>query len=75
MTAQQSAMMGLPASTTKSNETKPRLGKDEVETLEREFRKNPKPTTDTKRMFAKEMGVDLARINVYFSRKTVPHSR
>ena len=64
MAAQRAAMIGLPSSATKANETKPRLGKDEVEILEREFKKNPKPTTQTKRQFAEEMGVDLARINV-----------
>jgi len=52
--------------TTKTNETKPRLGKDEVDILEREFKKNPKPTTQTKRQFAEDMGVELARINVSF---------
>jgi hypothetical protein len=62
--AQQSAsMMAMPAAT-KTNETKPRLGKVEVDILEREFKKNPKPTTQTKRQFAEDMGVDLARINV-----------
>ena len=45
-------------------ETTPRLGKDEVEILRREFKKNPKPTTQTKRQIAEDMGVDLARINV-----------
>jgi hypothetical protein len=35
-----------------------------VEILEREFQKNPKPTTQTKRQFAEDMGVELARINV-----------
>lgn len=64
MAAQHSAMMGMPPSGTKPNETKPRLGKDEVEILEREFQANPKPTTQTKRQFAEDMGVDLARINV-----------
>lgn len=48
----------------KANETKPRLGRDEVDILEREFQKNPKPTTQTKRQFAEDMGVDLSRINV-----------
>jgi hypothetical protein len=48
----------------KTNETKPRLGRDEVDILEREFKINPKPTTQTKRKFADDMGVDLARINV-----------
>jgi len=64
MAHQSSSMMGMPTSTTKTNETKPRLGKDEVEILEREFKKNPKPTTQTKRQFAEDMAVDLARINV-----------
>lgn len=55
-----SAMMAMPV---KQNETKPRLGKGEVDILEREFKKNPKPTTQKKRSFAEDMGVDLARIN------------
>ena len=62
--AQQSASMMAMDPATKTNETKPRLGKDEVDILEREFKKNPKPTTQTKRQFAEDMGVDLARINV-----------
>jgi len=63
--AQQTApMIAMPNPITKTNETKPRLGKDEVDILEREFKKNPKPTTQTKRQFAEDMGVDLARINV-----------
>lgn len=61
--AQSAPMIALP-NVAKANETKPRLGKDEVDILEREFKKNPKPTTQTKRQFAEEMGVDLARINV-----------
>lgn len=48
----------------KTNETKPRLGKDEVDVLEFEFNKNPKPTTQTKRGYADSMGVELSRINV-----------
>ena len=48
----------------KTNETKPRLGPDEVDILEREFKANPKPTTQTKRKFADDMGIDLTRINV-----------
>jgi hypothetical protein len=63
MAQQSAAMMPMPTGT-KTNETKPRLGKDEVDILEREFKKNPKPTTQTKRQFAEDMGVDLARINV-----------
>ena len=37
---------------------------DGAEVLEREFKKNPKPTTQNKRQFAEDMGVDLAGINV-----------
>ena len=59
---QPTAMMGMHQQ--KTNETKPRLGKDEVDILEREFKKNPKPSTQTKRQFAEDMRVDLARINV-----------
>lgn len=61
---QSSTMIAMPNHQTKANETKPRLGKDEVEILEREFKKNPKPTTQTKRQFADDMGVELPRINV-----------
>ena len=64
MAQQTSTMITMPSHQTKTNETKPRLGKDEVEILEREFKKNPKPTTQTKRGFAEDMGVELARINV-----------
>ncbi|CAD6443311.1 ba899da5-c66a-4abf-9346-fb5b4a233251 [Sclerotinia trifoliorum] len=53
----------------KTNETKPRLGKEEVDILEREFKRNPKPTTQTKRIFAEDMGVDLARINNWFQNR------
>jgi len=62
MAQHSSGMMGIP--TTKTNETKPRLGKEEVEILEREFKKNPKPTTQTKKQYADDMDVELARINV-----------
>jgi hypothetical protein len=41
-----------------------RLGKDEMNILEVEFEKNPKPTTQTKRQYSEDMGVSLARINV-----------
>jgi hypothetical protein len=61
---QHAPMIRMPTTTTKTNETKPRLGKDEVDILESEFQKNPKPTTQTKRQFAEDMGVDLPRINV-----------
>jgi hypothetical protein len=59
---QNAQLMAMPPA--KTNETKPRLGKDEVDILEREFRQNPKPTTKVKREFAREMGVELPRINV-----------
>lgn len=48
----------------KPTESKPRLAKDEVETLEREFNKNPKPNSSLKRELADQMRVDVARINV-----------
>ena len=54
----------VPGTSMRTNETKPRLGKDEVDILEREFKKNSKPTTQMKRQFAEDMGVELARINV-----------
>ncbi|KAH8790630.1 hypothetical protein BGZ57DRAFT_814865, partial [Hyaloscypha finlandica] len=53
----------------KTNETKPRLGPDEVDILEREFKANPKPTTQTKRKFADDMGIDLTRINNWFQNR------
>lgn len=65
---QPTAMMGMPHPS-KTNETKPRLGKDEVDILEREFKKNPKPSTQTKRQFAEDMRVDLARINNWFQNR------
>ena len=48
----------------KQTEPKPRLAKDEVELLEREFLKNPKPNSSTKRELAEQMGVEVPRINV-----------
>lgn len=66
---QHSAPMIAMPNPTKTNETKPRLGKDEVDILEREFKKNPKPTTQTKRQFAEDMRVDLARINNWFQNR------
>lgn len=50
----------------KQTEPKPRLAKDEVELLEREFAKNPKPNSSTKRELAEQMGVEVPRINVGF---------
>lgn len=52
----------------KQTEPKPRLAKDEVELLEREFAKNPKPNSSTKRELAEQMGVEVPRINVRLSR-------
>ncbi|TQS36084.1 hypothetical protein Golomagni_03475 [Golovinomyces magnicellulatus] len=57
------------AQTNKTIEAKPRLGKDEVNILEQEFRKNPKPSTLTKKAFAEEMNVDLPRINNWFQNR------
>jgi hypothetical protein len=49
-------------------QTKPRvpfyLGKNQVDILEREFIKDPKPATETKRQFAKDLKVPLDKINV-----------
>jgi len=64
---QNAQLMAMPPA--KTNETKPRLGKDEVDILEREFRQNPKPTTKVKREFAREMGVELPRINNWFQNR------
>lgn len=46
------------------NDTKPRLSKQEVEILERQFQEQHKPSSNTKRQLADRMGVDIARINV-----------
>jgi hypothetical protein len=54
----------IPLLPIRRNETKARIGMEEVDVLEREFKRNPKPTTQTKRQIAEDMGVDLARINV-----------
>ncbi len=53
-----------PNASMEINETKSRLGKDEICILACEFQKSPKPTTMTKRQFAEDMGVELSRINV-----------
>ena len=59
------ALMGQGAMhLAKPAEPKPRLAKDEVDLLEREFSKNQKPSSSTKRELAEQMGVDVARINV-----------
>jgi hypothetical protein len=72
MAQQFQSSMALPNASMEMNETKPRLGKDEVDILEREFKRNPKPTTMTKRQFAEDMGVDLSRINV---RQSLPYMK
>lgn len=62
---QRGVMIGQGAlHASKQTEPKPRLAKDEVELLEREFAKNPKPTSNTKRELAEQMRVEAARINV-----------
>lgn len=53
----------------KQTEPKPRLAKDEVELLEREFAKNPKPNTSLKRELAEQMGVEVPRINNWFQNR------
>jgi hypothetical protein len=59
------AMMGQGGmQLSKPAEPKPRLAKDEVEMLEREFAKNQKPSSSTKRELAEQMGVEVPRINV-----------
>ncbi len=45
-------------------ESKPRLTKEEVDTLEKEFRKNPKPSSAVKAQLAERLGLERARINV-----------
>ncbi|KAH6650014.1 hypothetical protein F5144DRAFT_30713 [Chaetomium tenue] len=53
----------------KPAEPKPRLAKDEVELLEREFSKNQKPSSSTKRELAEQMGVEVPRINNWFQNR------
>jgi hypothetical protein len=54
---------------TKTTETKPRLAKEEVEQLEAEFQKNPKPNSSLKKGLAEQMRVDVARINNWFQNR------
>jgi murein DD-endopeptidase MepM/ murein hydrolase activator NlpD len=51
------------------NDTKPRLAKVEVDILEREFQKHPKPSTQVKRQLAGNMNVDISRINNWFQNR------
>ncbi|KAF4978295.1 hypothetical protein FZEAL_5306 [Fusarium zealandicum] len=53
----------------RTTETKPRLSKEEVETLEAEFQKNHKPNSSTKKSLAESMRVDNARINNWFQNR------
>ncbi|KUJ19271.1 uncharacterized protein LY89DRAFT_487874 [Mollisia scopiformis] len=48
---------------------RPRLGREEVEILEASFKKNPKPTIQTKRRFSEDMGIELSRINNWFQNR------
>ncbi|KAK4242370.1 hypothetical protein C8A03DRAFT_29468 [Achaetomium macrosporum] len=64
------AMMGQGSMhLSKPAEPKPRLAKDEVELLEREFAKNQKPSSSTKRELAEQMGVEVPRINNWFQNR------
>lgn len=45
-------------------ESKPRLTKEEVDRLEKEFRKNPKPSSSVKAQLADSLRLERARINV-----------
>ncbi|KAK0729352.1 hypothetical protein B0T21DRAFT_292274 [Apiosordaria backusii] len=67
---QRAVMMGQGGMhISKQTEPKPRLAKDEVELLEREFNKNPKPNSSTKRELAEQMGVEVPRINNWFQNR------
>ncbi|KAJ0158617.1 hypothetical protein CTA2_11218 [Colletotrichum tanaceti] len=69
---QQAAMMNRGMFTGvggKVTESKPRLAKDEVDKLEREFQRNNKPNSSLKKQLAEEMRVDIARINNWFQNR------
>ncbi|KAK2013978.1 homeobox domain-containing protein [Colletotrichum eremochloae] len=69
---QQAAMMNrgmFPGVGGKATESKPRLAKDEVDKLEREFQRNNKPNSSLKKQLAEEMRVDIARINNWFQNR------
>ncbi|KAI6564702.1 hypothetical protein MCOR04_009064 [Pyricularia oryzae] len=55
--------------TSKQDQPKPRLSKDEVDLLEKEFQKNHKPTSGRKREIAELLKVDLPRINNWFQNR------
>ncbi|KAK1597995.1 homeobox domain-containing protein [Colletotrichum navitas] len=69
---QQAAMMNrgiFPGVGGKATESKPRLAKEEVDKLEREFQRNNKPNSSLKKQLAEEMRVDIARINNWFQNR------
>ncbi|OAA61266.1 homeobox transcription factor [Niveomyces insectorum RCEF 264] len=57
------------AQASKQTEPKPRLAKDEVQLLENEFRRNPKPTSQRKREIAELLRVENPRINNWFQNR------
>lgn len=64
MAQQHASMLAMSNAAPRTTETKPRLAKEDVAFLERAFDNNHKPSTQTKRGYAENMGVDLPRINV-----------
>lgn len=48
----------------REDDTKPRLSKGEVKILELSFKEQHKPSSNTKRHLAEQMGVEICRINV-----------
>lgn len=54
---------------TRSSESKPRLSKEAQDLLERHFAAEPKPSTNTKKGFAGELGVPLDKINNWFQNR------
>lgn len=53
-----------PPPPSRQSEHKPRMSKDDVEILEREFQKNSKPSSGRKREIAEMLKVEHPRINV-----------
>lgn len=49
-----------------SHESKPRLSKDQQDVLEKHFQDQPKPSTQTKKVFSESLNVPLDKINVSF---------
>jgi len=58
--------------TNRQSSLKPRLSKEEVDMLEKEFDKDSKPTSSTKRVLAEHFGVEV--INVRFFSSPTHHS-